>query len=73
MPFFESVAENAFAGEACAEADFLNGQRRILQQIPGGSHPPVHGVFMGRIACFLLEHPDEIIGAQAGNGGQLLN
>ena len=69
MLLFESVAEHAFAGKAGIEADFLDGQRRVFQQVPGGSHPAVDDVFMGRIAGFLLENVVKMVFAHARGGG----
>ena len=57
---FEGVAEDAFAGKAGAEADFLNGELRILQEIADGGHAAVDDILMGCIPCLLAEDPDEM-------------
>ena len=69
MPF-KGSAEDAFAGKACVETDFLDGKPCIFQQIFCGADAGVEQVFVGRKTGFFFEDTDEMILAQTGHHGQ---
>ena len=63
---FKGVAEHALTGKSRGEADILHGQGGIFQQIPGGIHPGIEDIFMGRETGLPFKDADKMIIAEPG-------